>query len=98
MSMNAVERIRMELRVVSKGRSVEVQTFAGWTPIDRWTPYGIGKDGSKADLISVEFYFDADKSAVRERPNAEGSRLNSLVPGNVVAFGVWPIRFVDGAL
>ena len=57
----------------------EVQTAAGWTPLDQWTPYSRQPDNTK----SVSFYIDGNQ--IREHT------LSNLSLHHYVT-GVWPLR------
>jgi hypothetical protein len=62
----------------------EVQTFAGWTPLDMWRPYG----NRPQDAKYVTFRFDGERRAFREE-SAPGIRPASA---DGLVLGVWPVR------
>lgn len=84
----SLQAVREELVQRAGRRRAEVQTMAGWTPVEKWNPYGVADRDGKS---YVEFFFDPIALRVRERPN---ERLAALVPMDKTITGCWPVRFV----
>jgi hypothetical protein len=76
--MNAIEQARA-------AGITEVETFAGWTPLDKWTPYG----KRPQDARFITFHYDAERRQFRETRNAE---LAHLVPQDDTVLGIWLAR------
>jgi hypothetical protein len=85
---DSLQAVREELVQRAGRRRAEVQTMAGWTPVEQWNPYGIAdRDGRSY----VTFFYDPARLRVLERPNTEMARL---VPADMSITGSWPVRFV----
>lgn len=86
-AINTLDAVRLYVAFLAgQNRLAQVETLAGWVDLDNWKGYGTDRSGY------VQFYFDPDRSAIRERPTP-GESPRCIIDQQAV-FGVWPVRFV----
>ena len=85
-TVNTLDAVRLYVGFLAgQGRRAQVETLAGWVDIDNWKGYGADRSEY------VQFYFDFQRQAIRERPTP--GKPARFIDQNAV-FGVWPVRFV----
>ena len=87
--MSSILAVRAELTAVAGARRAEVETMAGWLPVEKWTPYGA------TEPKTIEFRFDAQTMRIREDLTEYGRAMRARIMDDKCITGVWPVRFVE---
>lgn len=86
-AINTLDAVRLYVAFLAgQNRTAQVQTLGGWLAVDEWRGYGADKSGY------VQFYYDPDRQAIRERPAPGATRCTI---DQQAVFGVWPVRFIN---